>query len=53
VNGKQVTEHSGGFLPFQADVTSSLTYGALNRITVAINNTLTDSTLPQGTLISF
>ena len=48
VNGRQVTEHSGGFLPFQADVTFSLVYGALNRITVAINNTLTDSTLPQG-----
>ena len=48
INGLQVVEHAGGFLPFQAEISSKLLYGDRNRITVAINNTLSDSTLPQG-----
>lgn len=43
-----MVEHAGGFLPFQADISSALFYGNVNRITVALNNTLSPSTLPQG-----
>ena len=43
--------HSGGHLPFEADVTDFLltpgVYGA-NRLTVAVNNTLNEHSLPQG-----
>lgn len=48
LNGKQVMNHSGGHLPFEADVTSYLSYDKSNRITAAVNNTLTPSTLPPG-----
>ena len=40
--------HSGGYLPFEADVTSSLVFGNVNLVTVAVNNTLTPVTIPQG-----
>ena len=42
--------HSGGHLPFEADVTSLLSYDKVNRITAAVNNTLTPSTLPPGAI---
>jgi beta-glucuronidase len=48
VNGKKACEHSGGHLPFQADITQLLLYGTANTVTVAVNNTLTSTTLPQG-----
>ena len=50
VNGVEVVSHSGGHLPFEANITSLVTTGATNRITVAVNNTLTPHTLPPGTL---
>ncbi|XP_073257738.1 beta-glucuronidase-like [Porites lutea] len=50
LNGKEVMTHSGGHLPFEADVTSLLSYDKVNRITAAVNNTLTPSTLPPGTI---
>ena len=50
VNGVQVVTHSGGHLPFEANITSLVMHGAPNRITVAVNNTLTPNTLPPGTL---
>ncbi|XP_031559949.1 beta-glucuronidase-like [Actinia tenebrosa] len=43
-------QHNGGHLPFEADVTSFLHYDQSNRITAAINNTLTPTTLPPGTI---
>lgn len=48
LNGEEVMKHSGGHLPFEADVTSKLSYDKTNRITAAVNNTLTPSTLPPG-----
>ncbi|KAJ4445543.1 hypothetical protein ANN_12223 [Periplaneta americana] len=48
VNGKEACVHSGGHLPFQADVTELLLYGSANLLTVAVNNTLTLITVPQG-----
>jgi beta-glucuronidase len=50
VNGVQVLQHSGGHLPFEAVVNGAVAVGAENRITIAVNNTLTPHTLPPGTL---
>ena len=47
VNGKPVVEHKGGFLPFEAEINSFLEAGK-NRLTVAVNNIVDESTLPVG-----
>jgi beta-galactosidase len=39
VNGVDLGEHSGGFTPFEFDVTGALKYGQGNRITVSADNT--------------
>ncbi|CAD6186220.1 unnamed protein product [Caenorhabditis auriculariae] len=48
VNSQKVATHTGGHLPFEIDVTSKLRFGAENKITVAVNNTLSWATIPQG-----
>ncbi|XP_071946566.1 beta-glucuronidase-like [Antedon mediterranea] len=50
LNGKQLVTHNGGHLPFQAEVTGKLNFGSRNRLTVAINNTLSPHTLPPGSV---
>ncbi|KAJ8275799.1 hypothetical protein COCON_G00075510 [Conger conger] len=52
VNGVMVTEHEGGHLPFEADISSALRTepNVPCRITIAVNNTLTLQTLPPGTI---
>lgn len=52
VNGVQVTEHEGGHLPFEVEISRLLqdAAGEPCRITIAINNTLTPHTLPPGTI---
>jgi len=50
VNDTEVAEHEGGYTPFEADVTAHLRPGAENRVTVVINNELTWSTIPPGTI---
>lgn len=51
VNGIKIAEHSGGHLPFVAELDGvNLSAQSANRITVAINNTLNQNTIPQGTL---
>ncbi|XP_071946567.1 beta-glucuronidase-like [Antedon mediterranea] len=50
LNGQHIVSHEGGHLPFQAEVTRLIQFGSVNRITVAINNTLTPETLPPGTI---
>lgn len=47
VNGELIVEHKGGFLPFEAEINNSLRDG-MNRVTVAVDNILDDSTLPVG-----
>ena len=42
--------HSGGHLPFECEVSRVLTSSGVNRLTVAVNNTLTPTTLPPGTI---
>ncbi|KAF6020000.1 GUSB [Bugula neritina] len=46
----RVMRHSGGHLPFEAEVSKYFLHGATNRLTVAVNNTLTPTTLPPGTI---
>ena len=48
VNGLEIMSHSGGHLPFEAQVNFAVNYSSANRITVAVNNTLTPHTLPPG-----
>ncbi|XP_005091579.1 beta-glucuronidase isoform X2 [Aplysia californica] len=50
LNGKPLMEHNGGHLPFESEVNSFLIPGGSNRITLALNNTLTPTTLPPGTI---
>lgn len=52
INGVKMTEHEGGHLPFEADISSALRQSSSNpcRITIAVNNTLTLQTLPPGTI---
>ncbi|XP_067936810.1 beta-glucuronidase-like [Watersipora subatra] len=50
VNSKEVMQHSGGHLPFESEVSTVLIGAGLNRLTVAVNNTLTPTTLPPGTI---
>ncbi|HZG86039.1 beta-glucuronidase [Paenibacillus sp.] len=47
VNGKLAVEHVGGFTPFEAEINGLLSEGK-NRLTVAVNNVLNESTLPVG-----
>uniref|UniRef100_A0A8D8YBZ1 Beta-glucuronidase n=1 Tax=Cacopsylla melanoneura TaxID=428564 RepID=A0A8D8YBZ1_9HEMI len=50
INGHLVMGHEIGHLPFQHDITSVLRFGGKNRVTVAVDNTLLQTTVPQGTL---
>ena len=47
VNGKAVTTHKGGFLPFEAELNGSVVPGK-NRLTVAVSNLLDHDCLPFG-----
>jgi beta-glucuronidase len=48
VNGTQVAQHEGGYMPFEADVTEVVEAGAENRVTVVVNNILTWQSIPPG-----
>lgn len=47
INGTEVVKHEGGFLPFEAKINEFLIEGK-NRLTVAVDNTINESTLPVG-----
>ncbi|KAK6727978.1 hypothetical protein RB195_005562 [Necator americanus] len=47
-NSKEVGSHVGGHLPFEFEVTHLALVGRENKITVAVNNTLSWATIPQG-----
>jgi len=42
--------HEIGHLPFLQEITQYLEFSKQNRITVAVDNTLLPTTLPQGTV---
>lgn len=47
IDGKEVTSHQGGFLPFEVDFDSEFSSGQ-HRLTVCVNNILDETTLPVG-----
>lgn len=51
VNSANCINHTGGHLPFQVDITKLLEYSQINLLTVAVNNTLTVDTIPQGDVV--
>ncbi|MDA8374497.1 MAG: beta-glucuronidase [Actinomycetota bacterium] len=51
VNGHHVTQHRGGFLPFDADISLHVAFGVENRLTIKVNNTLDWTTLPPGIVV--
>ena len=49
LNGRRVGEHEGGHLPFHLQLDPSVVgFGRSNRLTIALNNTLTTTTIPPG-----
>ncbi|EOU2090831.1 Beta-glucuronidase [Clostridium perfringens] len=47
LNGELLVEHKGGFTPFEAEINGLLVSGD-NRLTVAVNNIIDETTLPVG-----
>ncbi|MER5183759.1 beta-glucuronidase [Streptomyces sp. NPDC002896] len=45
-----VAEHVGGYTPFEADVTDHVRPGQEFRLTIGVNNELTNTTIPPGTI---
>ena len=45
-----VAEHVGGYTPFEADITDQAVAGDEIRVTIAVNNQLTNETIPPGTV---
>lgn len=52
VNGEEVTQHKGGFLPFNANINNVVKYDTENIVVVKINNELSRETLPVGQTIT-
>ncbi|KAK6179765.1 hypothetical protein SNE40_012050 [Patella caerulea] len=50
LNGKEAVRHNGGHLPFEAEVNNMINFDGPNNLTVALNNTLSPTTLPPGTI---
>ncbi|MDO5141519.1 MAG: beta-glucuronidase [Eubacteriales bacterium] len=50
VNGQEVFRHEGGFLPFSCDITEVAQCGAENKVVVKLNNELSETNLPCGTV---
>lgn len=50
VDDRLVAEHTGGYTPFEADLTGIVRPGAEFRLTVGVDNRLTNETIPPGTV---
>ncbi len=48
VDDAEVVSHSGGYLPFEADITEHVAPGRAVRLTVCVSNVLTFQTIPPG-----
>jgi beta-glucuronidase len=48
VNGVEAARHVGGYMPFDADITDHVAAGEEFLLTVAVNNVLTNETIPPG-----
>lgn len=51
INGQLALNHSIGHLPFEAEIGRFVNYGSENRITVMVDNRLTNRTIPQGQVV--
>ncbi len=47
IDGKQATSHEGGFTPFSIDITDKTTPGGTHEISLSVDNTITQSALPN------
>ncbi len=52
LNGEEVFENEGGFLPFLVDITDKARYGEENQLVVMVNNELTETNIPCGRTIT-
>lgn len=52
VNGKEVVRHVGGYMPFSADITEHVSAGEEITLTIAVNNVLTNETVPPGRVVN-
>lgn len=52
LNGQEVGQHEGGFLPFEIDLTKYAHLDEDNRLTVKVSNTLSNTTLPAGKTVT-
>jgi beta-glucuronidase len=52
VNGKEVARHVGGYMPFSADITDHAKAGEEFNLTIAVNNVLTNETIPPGRVVT-
>ncbi|MET2010846.1 beta-glucuronidase [Microbacterium chocolatum] len=50
VGDQRVAHHVGGYTPFEADITDLAEAGEEIRITIGVNNELTNETIPPGTI---
>jgi len=50
VNDHLVVQHVGGYTPFEADITDFVEAGESFRLTIGVNNELTNVTIPPGTI---
>jgi beta-glucuronidase len=50
VNGIEVARHVGGYIPFSADISDHVSAGEEFILTIAVNNILTNETIPPGKL---
>lgn len=48
INNRSAGIHVGGHLPFEIDITNHILFDSENRLTVAVNNTMTSTTIPPG-----
>jgi len=53
LNGKEITKHTGGFLPFEVEITDDVNFGQNHRLTIAVDNRLTWNNLPPGEIKSY
>lgn len=51
-NGKEVARHVGGYMPFTADLTDLVSAGEEFNLTIAVNNVLTNETIPPGRVVT-
>jgi beta-glucuronidase len=50
IDDERVADHSGGYTPFEADITAAVQCGQPIRVTVRVNNELTLDTIPPGVI---